>query len=203
VLQRHGGHNLLDHCAGERPENPLTDDRMCCANHLLGDPGSGSREDFGRRLDVESAHQSGQAGCVEAMDRGQRGGQLDCVTALRGQVQISPSDDILVGMRGKAPQAKSAQHSAETDLDADQFEAVVCAASKDDIGNPCHPLPHDVHDLGVEDVAHEQNLVLCKRIDRRGDRELRRALLIVDEDSRLIEPFYRSPWHQQIWTSTA
>ncbi len=75
------------------------------------------------------ADQSGQSGSVEAMDGGSRGGQLDCMAALRGQVQISPCDDVLVGVRGKAPQAKSAQHRSETDLDADQFEAVVRASS--------------------------------------------------------------------------
>ena len=126
----------------------------------LGDNApSGSGKNLRRRLDVEPADQCGESGSVEAMDRGSGGGQLDRMAALRGQVQISPCDDVLVGVGGKSPQAKSTQHCTETYLDADQFEAVVRAASKDHVGDPCHPLPHYVHDLGIEDVAREQNLV--------------------------------------------
>ena len=54
VLDGHGGHDLLGHFAGHRPENALTYNRMRSANHLLGDAGSGSGKDFRRRLDVES-----------------------------------------------------------------------------------------------------------------------------------------------------
>ena len=114
-------------CAGHRPEHALTDDRMGGANDVGGDAGSASGKNLRRRLDVESADQCGEAGSVEVMHRGSRGGQLDGMAALGGQVQIGPCDDVLVGVRGKSPQAKSPQHPTETDLDADQFEAVVGA----------------------------------------------------------------------------
>jgi hypothetical protein len=142
VFDGHGSHDLLDHCAGQRPENPLTNDGRRSPNRFLGDEGIGRGQDLRRRLDVKSADQCGESGSVEAMDGGPGGGQLDRMAALRGQMQICPCDNVLVGVHGKPLQAKSTQHRTETDLDADQFEAVVRASSDDHIGDPCHALPH-------------------------------------------------------------
>src|SRR4029079_16895655 len=104
---------------------------------------------------------------------------------------------------GKSTQAESTQHRTETDFDANQFETAVPAAVEDDIGDPRHPLPHYVHYLGIEDIAHEQNFVRCQRLDRRGDRERGRVLLVIDHYTDVLEAFYSSTQHQQVRMSTA
>jgi hypothetical protein len=142
VLDWHGGHDLFGRFAGHRPENALTYSGMCGTDGVCGNAPFANGKNLRRRLDVEPADQCGESGSVEAMDGGPGGGQLDRMAALRGQMQICPCDDVLLGVRGKPPQAKSTQHRTETDLDADQFEGVVRASSEDHIGDPCHALPH-------------------------------------------------------------
>ena len=140
------------------------DDSRCHA-------GPRGREDLGGRLGVELADQRSERGRVEVVHGGSWGGELDGVTALGGQVQVGPGDDILVGACRQSMQAESPQYPAEADLGADQFEPVVGGAGEHHVGYPGKSLAHNVDDLGVNDVAHEQDLVVTKRFGGRGDRE--------------------------------
>ena len=68
-------------------------------------------------------------------------------------------------------QAEPAQHPGEADLDADEFEVVI-GAGQHHVGDPGQPLADDVDDLGVQNVTHQQDLVVVERIGGRVDREI-------------------------------
>ena len=142
VLGRHGGHDLFVASLGHRPEHALSDGGIGGTDCVGGDAGPRAARTSVADSMSSRLISAASRGSVEVMDRGSGGGQLDRMAALGGQVQIGPCDDVLAGVRGKSPQAKSPQHRTETDLDADQFEAVVRASSEDHVGDPCHPLPH-------------------------------------------------------------
>ena len=203
VLDGHGGHDLIDGFVGHRPQDALADRRISNTDYIGGDAGAGRCKNLDRRLEVEPADQSGESGSVEMVDGGSRGGQLHGMAPLGSQVQICPGDHVLTSVGGQSPQAKSLQHRTETHLDADQFKAAGRAASKDDITDPRQSLPHDVHDLGVEDVAREADFVVAERTNGRGDREGRRVVIAVDENTGVLEALYCRPWHQQVWSATA
>ena len=202
VLDRHGGHDLLGGFVRHRPEHAFSGDRYG-TDCVGGDARTGDGKNLSCRLGVEPAYQCGESGGVEVMNSGSRGSQLHGMTSLGGQVQIGPGDDVLAGVGGQSPQAKSLQHRAETDLDADQFEAAVRAARKHHIGDPRHSPSHDVDDLGVKDIAYQQYLVVCERIDRRRGRKRRRVVVSANEDTGVLEALYRRPRHQQIRLATA
>ena len=147
---------------------------------------------------------SGESGSVEAMDSGSRGGQLDRMAALGGQVQISPCDDVLVGVRGKPPQAKSTQHRTETDLDADQFEAVVRAPIR---GRHRRPVPSRCPTMSTIWVSR------TSRTSRISSFASASTVEVIANVAASSPSFTRtpvcskrlncSPRHQQVWTSTA
>ncbi len=70
-------------------------------------------------------------------------------------MEVGPRDDVLAaGAHGG--QVQPLQYRAEAHLDTDQFEAAAATASEYDVGHPGQPLAHDVDDLGVQHVAHQQ-----------------------------------------------
>jgi hypothetical protein len=203
MLDGHGGHDLFGRFAGHRPENALTDSGMCGTDCVCGNVPFANGEDVRRRLDVEPADQRGEFRSVEVVDSGSGGSQLHSMPPLGSQVQIGPCDDVFANVGGKSPQPKSPQHRTEADLNTDQFEAAVRAPIEDHIRGPCHPLSKYVHDLGIEDVANEQNLILCKRVNGRRDRECRRVGAVADEYTGVLEALYCRPRHQQDLSATA
>ena len=203
VLGRHRGHDLCGVGVGHRPQHALADDRMGGADHVGGDAGSGGGEDLGGRLGVEPADQRGEPGRVEVVHGRPWGGELHGMTPLGGQVQVGPRDDVLAGARRQSTQAESPQHPAEADFDADKFEPVVRGAGEYHVGDPRESLPHNVDDLGVEHVAHQQDLVVTKRIGGRGDRECGRVIGAVCQDTGVLEALDRGPRHQQVRRAVA
>ncbi|MDT5006184.1 MAG: hypothetical protein QOJ24_3360 [Mycobacterium sp.] len=203
MLDGHGGHDLFGRFAGHRPENALTDGGMCGTDCVCGNVPFANGKDVRRRLDVEPADQRGEFRSVEVVDSGSGGSQLHSMPPLGSQVQIGPCDDVLAGVGGQLPQPKSPQYRTEADLNTNQFEAAVRAPIKDHIGNPCQPLANYVHDLGIEDVANEHNLVFCKSVNGRRDRECRRVRPASDDYPGVLEALYSRPGHQQDLPATA
>ena len=197
VLGRHGGQDLCGVGVGHRPRARalrLLDGRRGPRRRRRGIPvaaRTSAADSVSSRLTSAAS-----AGRVEVVHGGSWGGELDGVTALGGQVQVGPRDDILAVARRQSAQAESPQHPAEADLDADQFEPVVGGASEHHVGYPRESLAHNVDDLGVEHVAHEQDLVVTKRIGGRGDRECGRVIGAVYQNTSVLKALDRGPRHQ-------
>ena len=86
VLDGHGGNDLFGHFAGHRPENALTDGRMCGTDCVGGNARFANGKNLRRRLDVEPADQRGESRRVEVVDSGSGGGQLHGMAPLGSQV---------------------------------------------------------------------------------------------------------------------
>ena len=111
-------------------------------------------------------------------------------------MQVGPCDAVLAVASRQSAQAESPHHRSEADLGADQFEPVVGGASEYHVGYPRQSLAHKVDDLGVEHVAHEQDLVVSKRIGGRGDRECGQVIGAVYQNAGVLEALDCGPRHQ-------
>ena len=204
VLGRHGGDDLcgifIRHC----PEHALADDRMGGADDIRGDARARGGENLGCRLGVKSADQRSEPARVEAMHSGPWGGQLHVMTPFGGQVQVGPPDDVLAVAAGQSAQAEPPEHRPEADINADKFQPAADGAGEHHVGDPCESLADHVDDLGVEHVAHQQDLVVVKRIGNRADREYGQVVGAVCQDSTgRPEAPDRGPRHQQVRRAVA
>jgi hypothetical protein len=74
-------------------------------------------------------------------------------------MQVGPGDDVLIGARRQPLQTKPPQHTTEADLDADKCEPAGRCAGEQNVSYAGESLAHNVDDLGVDDVANEEDLI--------------------------------------------
>ena len=168
------------------------------ADHVGGPARSGRGEHIGGRFGVEPVHQRGESGRVEVVHRRSGSVQLDGVPSFGSQVQIGPGHYILAGMSRQSSKAESAKHSTEPDLDADEFEPADGCSGQRDIGDARESLPHHIDDLGVEDVAHQQDLVVDQAFGDRSDGAVRWVDAAAYDDPGVLEFLDRRPRQQKV-----
>ncbi|CAN5791413.1 hypothetical protein BH09ACT7_BH09ACT7_38920 [soil metagenome] len=198
MLCGHSSDDLVGAPTGHRPQHPFTDDRICNPDHPSCHQGAGGGENLGRRLGVEPFDQCREPGRIQMMHGGSGRGQLYGVASVGGEVEVSPRHDVVAGAGRQSWQAESSKHSTEPDLDTNQFESVVGSSRERDIGDSREPLTHDVHDLGVEDVPHQQNFVSTQIGTGGGGCEGGRVLIVAQYHARVLEDLEGRPRHEQV-----
>jgi hypothetical protein len=128
---------------------------------------------------------------VEPVDRRGRARQLDRVAACTGEVEAAPVDSLLPDAFGRTVQAESPQDRRDPDIDRDGLEVTVVSAREQHIPDALHATAGDVDDLGVEDVPHEEQLVVGERDQTVTNRDRFRSGAEVDD--RVLEGGHVAP----------
>ena len=171
---------------------------MGFVDHFGSHAGSRSDEHFCRRFDVEPADERREPSRIQVVHGRTWGSQLDGMAAIGGQMEVSPCHDVLVVVRRQSTKAESPQDSAETDFNTDDYAPVVGVARDYDVGDSRKTLPRNVDDLGVQDVATQQDLAVTKRIVDRVDCKSADVDIDLQLYAVVLETLDCRPRHQQV-----
>lgn len=169
-----------------------------CATRRASAATSGSRtlrisvaESVSTRLTRAASARGG-----EAVHGGPRGGQLNRVATLGGQVQVGEGDDVGAATPGQPGQPQPAQHGGEADLDPGDIQPGVRGAGQQHIGDPGQSLTRHVDDLGVQQVTAEQDLGRVQGLGERADPE-GAEVRAAQNHPAAAWGFHRIPGHQR------
>jgi len=104
-------------------------------------------------------HELGETRGVEPMHAGRVRLELKKVSARREDVQVAPVQRLSRRSTSEAPQAEAPQDRGQADVDCDGTQESA-ADGELDVADAGQPLAGKIEDLVVEDVLHQEELVV-------------------------------------------
>jgi len=109
--------------------------------------------------EVEFGQQLGKAAGVEAMNGRGRCAQLNVMPPIGRQMKVAPVDCLFPETAAESAHPKAPNDSTHANVDSGDLETAVLDEGEKNVGHSGHAMPIGIEDLGVQNVAPQQEFV--------------------------------------------